>query len=557
MSDHDSDVPDLQETPGAGDSGGSSVLRADVTDVADSDLSDRMAELSDAGQPMPRPPGEPVAVPGAKVPKWQGKRVGRFRIVSLLGRGSWGRVFEAEDTTLRRRIALKLLSTTTRGGMPASDFSRVATEARAAAALEHPNVIQIYEVGEKGDFFFLAMELAEGGSVEETMNATGPIDPIRACTLCAEAGDALSLAHECGIIHRDVKPANLLLSRAGRCKVCDFGLASGGDVSDPLHATRAAGTAHYVAPEIVKGQEPNARSDIYSLGVTLYHMLSGKRPFEGTKGRKEVLKAQVNREPPPLARLAPHLDPKLVTLVERAMHKDPAERFADMRSISRGLRLFTVPVNASSSAVVMPDMAALAAPPAAPQSTPVVPKERASWMPWAIGLACAIGVAALVYAVLNRAENGSTDGPIVGGPAVVPPAVTNDNNPRPAQPPALDTRPAGEAGVANVTGVAVSQEFTLDANRLPASPETVAIAGDFNGWAETADPLTDPDGDGIWTARVDLSPGLHQYKFVLDFGLPTQQWRTDPSADPSLESNDNYGGRNSGVMVQPPAADDE
>ena len=378
------------------------------------------------------------------------------------------------------------------------------------------------------------MELAEGGSVEEMMKATGPIDAVRACTICAEAGDALSLAHECGILHRDVKPANLLLSRAGRCKVCDFGLASGGETSDPLHATRAAGTAHYVAPEIVKGEEPTVRSDVYSLGVTLYHMLTGRRPFEGTKGRKEVLKAQVNRQPPPLAELAPEVDPKLVKLVERAMSKDPAERFADMRSMSRGLRLFTMPVSASTSGVVVPGLADLPAIAGASEAKPT----RRSWMPLAIIAACLVAAGGVAFALMSNGDDdgGTTVDRGSGGPAIAP---DDDAN----------------AGAATRGGV-VSHRFALDTANWENKPDNVAVAGQFNGWNETANPMRDDDGDGMWMADVELSPGVHHYKFVINFGLPDARWIPDPSADPQFNENDGYNNVNSGVMVDPPADDE-
>ena len=344
------------------------------------------------------PAEKPVA--GTAAPKWLGKRIGRFRLVGVVGRGSWGCVYEAEDTDLRRRVAIKLLPAKDAAGNEA-DFRRVADEARAAAALEHPNVVQVYEIGKKGDFFFLVMELAEGGSVDELIRATGPIDAARACRLCAEAGDALTVAHECGIVHRDVKPANLLLARSGRCKVADFGLAAGGDASNPLHATRAAGTAHYVAPEIVRGTAGDARSDVYSLGATLYHMLAGRRPFDGRggDGRGAVLRAQLQQEPPDLASIRPDLDPKLVAVVKRAMGKDPAERFVSMREFSRALRLFTVEATDR---------------PAAPAPRPGPTRLQATL------IAASAAAAVLVVIVLLALRGNDGDKPVAASPAPTP-----------------------------------------------------------------------------------------------------------------------------------------
>ena len=476
----------------AADSDCSSFSTSGTSGTSQSAASDKLADLSNASNTGVHPPTATTPVP-----RWLGKRVGRFRLVSLLGRGSWGRVFEAEDTTLRRRVALKLLPTVDKHGTPASDFARVASEARAAAALEHPNVIAVYEAERKGEFFYLAMELAEGGSVEELLKATGPIDVRRACTLCAEAGDALALAHECGIVHRDVKPANLLLSRSGRCKVCDFGLAAGGNVSDPLHATRAAGTAHYVAPEVVGGRDATPRSDVYSLAATLYHLLSGRRPFEGIRGRDEVLRAQVTRTPPGLGTLRPELDPGLVKLVTRAMSKDPDERPAAMAEFARGLRLFTMPVEDR-------------------------PKPRLLWdlrlRPAALGLATVAGVTlvGLTLALLSA-----------GGPA-----------PTTASP----LPPVEEPAV-----TMVDHAFRLDARHWQDRPAAVHVAGDFNGWSASATPLS--DAAGVWRATVPLSPGLHHYKYVVTDAAGGSRWVNDDSADRALEIDDGHGGRNSGVRV--------
>lgn len=518
MSERDTITAPLSAPTSAGALAAPACEEIDIREIGDSkgltasgalSGSDRFADLSDASQTATNPPT------ASGLPKWLGKRVGRFRLVALLGRGSWGRVFEAEDTTLRRRVALKLLPTVDTNGLPASDFDRVATEARAAAAMEHPNAIAIYEIGKKGEFFYLAMELAEGGSVEELMKATGPLDAARACTLAAEAGDALALAHECGIVHRDVKPANLLLSRSGRCKVCDFGLAAGGDVSSPLHATRAAGTAHYVAPEVVCGNEATARSDLYSLGATLYHMLTGRRPFEGLDRRSEVLRAQVMRQPPDLGTLRPDLDEKLVNLVKKAMSKNPAERFLDIHEFARGLRLFTVPLAGKTPASMPGD----------PKfKRPKVNLKR--WMPAAVGTVGLGVVAALLIA-------GFSGGP--GAANATPTTPLSSTGSITSAPPAL-----------RLDGPTRSHAFQLDASQWTDKPVSVHVAGSFNAWNETATPLNDDDQDHIWTGKVPLTFGTHQYKFIID----GSRWVSDDSADKSLEIDDGYGARNSGVIIK-------
>ena len=481
------------------------------------DLAGMSGAMSSGSLPAPGP------VAGAATPKWLGKRIGRFRLVGVVGRGTWGCVYEAEDTDLRRRVAIKLLPAKDAAGKN-TDFRRVADEARAAAALEHPNVVGVYEIGKKGDFFFLVMELAEGGSVDELIKATGPIDAARACRLCAEAGDALATAHDCGIVHRDVKPANLLLARSGRCKVADFGLAAGGDASDPLHATRAAGTAHYVAPEIVRGTAGDARGDVYSLGATLYHMLAGRRPFEGRggEGRGAILRAQLQQEPPDLASIRPKLDPKLVEVVKRAMNKDPAGRFASMREFARALRLFTVEA----------------------ADHPAVAQRPGPTRLQAMLIAGSAAAVVLVVIALLALRGNDGDKPVAATPAPTTPAPT----PTPAVVPPVPApvaRPVTPPPTVKPALKPAPVEFALDARHWNDKPQSVAVGGDFNAWAVAATPLLDPDGDGVWTASVPLPPGVHHYKFVID-GV---RWINDDAADRALESDDGMGGKNSGVRV--------
>ena len=279
-------------------------------------------------------------------PKWLGKRVGRFRLQALLGQGAVGRVFRAEDTTLHRRVALKLINTHDRDGQINPQADQFLTEARAAAALEHPHIVQIFEAGESGSLCYIAMELLEGGSLRDLVSAAGPMEPHRACQLAAEAAEALEAAHAVGIIHRDVKPANLMLSRHGRCKVTDFGLATMADVGAPLaDRERAAGTPFFAAPEVIRGTSADERSDIYSLGATLFFLLTGRPPFLGPT-RSEVLRAHVNQPVPDLRQIRPGLPEPLVAAVERSLDKDPGRRFESSDQFSRVLRVFTIPVAA-------------------------------------------------------------------------------------------------------------------------------------------------------------------------------------------------------------------
>src|SRR6185437_1830654 len=194
-----------------------------------------------------------------------------------------GRVFRVEDTLLRRYVALKVLPKSIKRNEKGIAIERLIHEAQACATLDHPNVVSVYEVNEAGGVYYIAMELAEGGSLRELVKAAGPLEYPRACLLCADAADALAHAHSLGIVHRDVKPANLMLTRSGRCKVTDFGLARGletAELSKPI--PEAVGTPQFIAPELLRGESASLHSDIYSLGATLWYLLTGRSVFEAT-----------------------------------------------------------------------------------------------------------------------------------------------------------------------------------------------------------------------------------------------------------------------------------
>ncbi len=297
--------------------------------------------------PPPPPAGtDPAArptTPDARrvTPKWLGKKIGRFRLQGLLGQGAVGRVFRAEDSILHRRVALKVISIHAGDGQIHRGADQFLTEARAAASLEHPNVVQIYEAGESGNLCYIAMELLEGGSLKDLVDAAGPMDPGRACVLVADAADALAAAHGAGIVHRDVKPANLMLTRQGRCKVTDFGLATFGDV-DSVATERAAGTPQFAAPEVIRGTSADDRSDIYSLGATLYYLLAGRPPYTA-RTRAEVLRKHIDEPVPDLRAIRPGLPESLAAAVERAMAKDPGQRFPSATQFARVLRVQAIP----------------------------------------------------------------------------------------------------------------------------------------------------------------------------------------------------------------------
>lgn len=350
----------------------------------------------------------PGLTPG-RLPRWKGKRIGRYRLVDVLGKGSYGRVFLADDVDLHRQVALKIISAETTAnslraeGQPqaqnqsaqtgatpapateqlenvaAKVVERTLSEARAAARIEHPNVVHVYEVGRLGPATgappgspglggFIAMELLEGGTLQDIIKAHGPMDIGRACSLVADAAEALQFAHDQGVVHRDVKPANLMLSRHGRCKVVDFGLAMEHD-PDPVRKTAIAGTLMFVSPEVTLGQPPSPKSDQYSLGVTLYTLLAGRPPYHGD--RQQLLDGHRNGTPPSLRALRPQVDERLELAILRAMDKDPAKRFHHIRQFGQTLRSFSGEATAADAAAsFLPDLLADLEDPTAPEPPP-------------------------------------------------------------------------------------------------------------------------------------------------------------------------------------------
>ena len=253
-----------------------------------------------------------------------GTTVSHYKIVEPLGSGGMGLVYKARDTRLDRLVALKVLSP--QRASP-SDRRRFIREAKAASALDHPNVCTLYDFGETEDGrLFLAMALCEGETLRDRIDR-GPLPPAEAADIAAQVAAALAAAHERGIVHRDVKPSNVMVSPAGRVKLVDFGIAQSTDQSRLTRVGTVVGTASYMAPEQFRGQPADHRADIWSLGVVLFEMLTGETPFEG-QDHNELIHALLHRPPRPIHAFVSGVPPALVRIVARALAKDPAERYA-------------------------------------------------------------------------------------------------------------------------------------------------------------------------------------------------------------------------------------
>src|SRR6266545_1548916 len=268
-------------------------------------------------------------------PRLSGRTVSHFRIGEPLGSGGMGVVYQAEDTRLGRPVALKFLAPE-RVRDPAAKV-RFFTEARAASALDHSNLCTILEVGESEDgLLFLAMPRYDGESLERRI-ARGPMPVEQALDLAVQAASGLAKAHQHGIIHRDVKPDNLFVTRDGVVKILDFGIAKLAGEVGPTRAGTALGTPSYMAPEQMRGEPVDARADVWSLGVVLYEMLAGRRPFVGGTGAA-VVHSVLHDAPEPLTHLRPELPAELHRVLSRMLAKDPEQRYANAAEALAGLR---------------------------------------------------------------------------------------------------------------------------------------------------------------------------------------------------------------------------
>jgi beta-lactam-binding protein with PASTA domain/predicted Ser/Thr protein kinase len=248
---------------------------------------------------------------------------GRYRIIRRLGSGGMADVYCAEDTQLGREVALKLLYR--RFAEDEEFVERFRREASSAAGLQHPNVVQVFDRGEWDGTYYIAMEFLTGRNLKQVVRDHGPLEPALAVDLTIQILKAARFAHRRGIVHRDIKPHNVIVDDEGRAKVTDFGIARAG-ASDMTETGSIMGTAQYLSPEQAQGHPVDARADLYSIGIVLYELLTGAPPFDAESPVTIALK-QVSEEPVPAMHRNPAVSPALDAVVMRALRKDPAARF--------------------------------------------------------------------------------------------------------------------------------------------------------------------------------------------------------------------------------------
>jgi len=253
----------------------------------------------------------------------------RYEIIGLLGRGGMGKVYRARHLTLRKELAIKVLAVGT------ADFeARFEREARAIARLDHPNCVRVVDYGRSGGYHFIAMELLAGETLGSALRA-GPLSVVRALHVARGVLGALGHAHRNGILHRDVKPENIVLAN-GRPVLIDFGLAALCDEASMTGAGMCLGSPSYIAPERLLGRRFDGRTDLYAVGVILYEMLAGVRPFNG-RSPEETMNLALRRPARPLRALRRDLPRGLELVVQRALAKEPERRFADAEDMLHAL----------------------------------------------------------------------------------------------------------------------------------------------------------------------------------------------------------------------------
>jgi eukaryotic-like serine/threonine-protein kinase len=252
---------------------------------------------------------------------------GRYEIQELVGTGGMSNVYRAHDSLLERTVALKLLHD--RYSDDGEYVERFRREARAAARLSHPNIVTVIDRGEQAGRQFIVFEHVDGDNLKQLVEKSGPLPIGQALEIALQIGRALSFAHEHGLVHRDVKPQNVLLNGDGRAKVTDFGIARTVDVDGMTTTGVVLGTSHYISPEQASGEHVDAESDVYSLGAVVYELLTGEVPFPG-ENFVTVAMRHLREQPPSVLEKRPEAPLRLVAAVEKALEKDPAARFGSM-----------------------------------------------------------------------------------------------------------------------------------------------------------------------------------------------------------------------------------
>lgn len=341
---------------------------------------------------------------------------GRYRIQRRLGKGGMARVYLAEDESLDRQVAIKILED--RHSDDPHFVERFQREARAAARLNHPNLVQIYDRAQVDGTSYIVMEYVEGETLKDLIRREAPLDPRRAIGIAMQVLAALRVAHQAGVIHRDIKPQNILVQPDGRVKVADFGIARAGG-SDMTEAGSIVGTAQYLAPEQAQGLDLGPPADLYAVGVVLYEMLTGRVPFEGDSAVTIAMK-HVQEPPEQLTQRNPLVPPSLEAVVMRALAKNPAQRYAtaeemgvDLDRVRQGLPVSdeTMVIGAQTATTRLQAAETMVAPTAmAPRMGPPPDSSDGKRTLWTVLGIVGVVILALIVGLVVWTSTGGDDG---------------------------------------------------------------------------------------------------------------------------------------------------
>lgn len=434
-------------------------------------------------------------------------KLGHFNLLEEIAHGGMGTVYRAFDPTLNREVAIKVLRENLASDPKfLKDFLQ---EARSAAAISHPNIVQVYFVGEEAGQYYIVMELLKGRTLREIIEKDGPLSEERALEIAIDVVAGLRAAYKNQMIHGDIKPANIFVTEDVGPKVLDFGLSKLANV-EVAPGEGIWGSPYYISPERVGQKAEDFRSDVYSLGATLFQALTGRPPFDA-ESPEELAAKRLNEKPPLLRDINPNLTAKTEQVVNKMLNKSVFLRYRDYDALLEDLRDAKTEATAKRLGVELhPELKP-------PEPQPPPPKKSALPLLVTGAVVVLVVVGALAFAFWARQKQPPP------APAAPAPAAQ-----QPVKPPA---GPIPEA--ARIWNV----EFSL---RAPAA-QRVFVAGEFNNWSATATPMR-KGANGQWVVTVPLKPGRYQYKFVVD-----GKWLPDP--DNPMQVDDGYGGKNSVVVV--------
>lgn len=400
----------------------------------------------------------------------------RYRLKEKIGSGGMADVYLADDLLLNREVAVKVLHQ--QYAADPSFIQRFRYEAQAAANLNHPNIVNIYDWGNEGDIYYIVMEYVEGRDLKQILLTEGRFMPERAAEIAAEICAALQFAHRQNLVHRDIKPHNIIITPMGQVKVMDFGIARVGTGNGMTQTGTVMGTAQYISPEQAQGQAVDARSDIYSLGVVLYEMLLGRVPFDDDNAIAVAYK-QVKEDPVPISLVDRSMPPALEAIVMKALAKNPENRYGSAQEMKADLLrwLEGMPVNATPVLASVPVLPTESMAAAAVQEYPQKNRSR-PWVWVVAALAAVLVITGVVLAiVLTRG----------GGTMVAIPNVSNLSQ--------ADAQKALEAAGLKMN---VSDQFAY-----------ITVEGDAEGVVKSQDPASGTNIKKGSSVEVVLTKAFH------------------------------------------------